>query len=189
MKEIKGHLIDACIKGERRAQFELYDRCFSELMSVCRRYRSDKDDVNDLLNTGFYKVLKGLHTYGGNVPFKAWIRKIMINSIIDMYRREKRRPEIVELNIQSEKNVSYNIDINSCDEMFDAEELELMITKLPDRSRQVFNLFAIDGYGHKEIAKMMNITIGTSKWHLANARKLLQQMIRQVQNISKVSGG
>lgn len=185
--DVDEKLIRACIRGDRKAQFELYDKCFSTLMSVCRRYRQASEDLNDLLNMGFYKILKGLPKYKGSAPFEAWMRRVMINTIIDEYRKTARGPEIVEMNAVVENMAVGDFDAASA-YRFDSEELEEMLLHLPVKSRQVFNLFAIDGYGHKEVAEMMCISVGTSKWHLANARNKLQQMMAERQQTTKASG-
>ncbi|MCI5057078.1 MAG: RNA polymerase sigma factor [Flavobacteriales bacterium] len=175
---ITEELIKKCVGNERRAQFKLYELSFGFLMSVCLRYRKNKDLAQESLNTGFLKVLKGLKSYKTNVPFIAWSKRIMINSIIDEFRKENRQ----KVNYAFEENgtlenLMHNVDWNAADENFDAEELRSLLFELPDMTRKVFNMFAIDGYNHGEISEMFGISKGTSKWHVNSARRQLQLMV------------
>jgi len=184
---ISQQLLQDCIKGDRRAQFQLYKSCFNILMGVCMRYKKDEAEAASVLNVGFLKILNNLEKHRPEVPFEAWIRRIMINTVIDEFRKNRKVRELIEHTDFTESN-AYNkaIDYNTADQKFDAERLELFIKKLPPVSQKVFNLYAIDGYSHKEIGKMLGISDGTSKWHLSSARKKLQEMIHQAINASKV---
>lgn len=175
---IDAQLLKACKRKDRMAQHQLYKRCFSLLMSVCIRYKNDHDEARAILNLGFLKILNNLEKYKKSVPFEAWIRRIMINTIIDEFRKNKKERETIEYN-NFERVEDYNnyINFNTADLQFDAEELEMMVKQLPEMSQKVFNLFAIDGYSHKEISQMLGMSTGTSKWHVAFARKELKQMI------------
>lgn len=173
-------LLEACVKRDRKAQFLLYKKCYGILMSVCLRYKRNREDAAGLVNICFLKVLQKIEKYNETASFEAWIRKIMVNTIIDEYRKEKKALESMEYS-DFQNNTYYNqhIDFNIADRHFDAEELEIMLKELPPVSRQVFNLFAIDGYGHKEISEMLNISEGTSKWHVNFARTKLKEMIEK----------
>jgi len=172
-------LIKRCIEQDRRAQYELYKKCFSMLMSVCIRYEKNRSDAEALLNMGFLKIVTKLDRYQTSIPFEAWIRRIMINTIIDEYRKNKKEQETLEYTDFEDHHYNRSIDYNAADKLFDAEELQLMINDLPTVSQRVFNMHVIDGYSHKEISDMLNISIGTSKWHVSNARKLLKERIEQ----------
>lgn len=144
------------------------------------RYEKDDDSAKDLLNQGFLKILTNLKKYNQDVPFEPWIKRIMINVVIDNYRKNAKYKE----QIWSEENekleyLSNETINNEADEQFSAEELERMIRSLPEASQKIFNLYAIDGYNHKEIAAMLKISDGTSKWHLSFARKKLKAMIKE----------
>ncbi|MEO0473398.1 MAG: RNA polymerase sigma factor, partial [Bacteroidota bacterium] len=167
-----------------RAQSALYRQCFSILMGVCIRYAQQEEEAHSLLNQGFLKILQKLDTRRENVPFEAWIRRIMINTIIDEYRRTKKYRETHRgIDQYTHTHLAHAVDWNEADRQFDAEAIENLLQRLPAMTRQVFNLFAIDGYSHKEIAKMLNISDGTSKWHVSTARKQLQGMMAtEVQN-------
>jgi RNA polymerase sigma-70 factor (ECF subfamily) len=171
-------ILESCKKGDRKAQFRLYQEYYPVLMSVCMRYRKDKSEAVALLNTGFLKIITNLHQYRTETPFEAWIRKIMINTLIDDFRANSRKNEIIEYREQLDHTGNdHFLDYNLADQLFDAEQLESVIQQLPPMARQVFNLFAIDGYAHKEISTMLSISEGTSKWHLNFARNRLQEIL------------
>lgn len=177
---IEPTLLQACRKNDRKAQFQLYESCFSLLMSVCVRYKRDRNDAKAILNQGFLKILTNLDKYDEKIPFGAWIHRIMVNTIIDEYRKYKKENELTQYaDFTVHNSFDNRVDFNLADQMFDAEEVEYFIKQLPPMTLQVFNLSEIDGYSHKEIAKMLNIAEGTSKWHLSNARKKLKALIAE----------
>ena len=176
--QIDKKLVKACKKGDRKAQYQLFKRCFPVLMGVCTRYRRDRHEAESMVNSGFLKILSNLDKYTTKVPFEAWIRRIMINTLIDDFRKQKKYQETFEHRDFTEPIHDGNlIDFNEADQNFDAEQLLQMIETLPPMSQKVFNLFAIDGFSHKEIAKMLGISEGTSKWHTNFARSKLQEQI------------
>lgn len=176
-------LILSCTKNDRKAQFELYKICYTMLMSVCYRYKNEKSEAEALLNQGFLKILTNLDKYNDSVPFEAWSRKIMINTIIDEYRKTRKDKEHIEYaDFQEPVYDQQSVDYNEADKEFNAEELKLMLEKLPDMSKKVFNLYAIDGFTHKEISEMLSISVGTSKWHVSFARTELKKLIEKKLN-------
>lgn len=178
--QIDKKLLRNCQKGDRKAQYQLFKSCFSVLMGICVRYRSDEQEVQSMVNTGFLKILSNLDTYSDKTPFEAWIRRIMINTLIDDFRKNKNyRQRTTHTDFSEEINTHDLIDYNEADQQFDAEQLTQMIQALPPMSQKVFNLFAIDGYSHKEISEQLGVSEGTSKWHLSTARKQLQAMLRK----------
>ncbi len=175
---INNQLIQACIRKERKAQYELYKSTYGILMAICLRYERNKEDAEFLLNKAFLKILTNLESYSPKVPFEAWIRRITINTAIDEYRKAQRsKVDYVEEPMQLA--ALSEMDYNEADKRFDAEELIALVQKLPPVSQKVFNLYIIDGYNHKEIAEQLGMSEGTSKWHLSSARKKLQEMMRQ----------
>ncbi len=176
---IQPELIAACINGERKAEYELYRVTFSYLMSICIRYTRNSDKAKEVLNMGFLKVLTNLNKYNPEVPFKPWIRKIMINTLINEYKKEKIHYGNIKYVEQYYETDQY-ADINEALPKIDAEQIYGFIEKLPPASQQVFNLYFIDGYKHKEIAELLHITEGTSKWHLNCAREKLKEMIKGI---------
>lgn len=179
--QIEKELLILCQKKDRRAQFQLYRNCFSVLMSVCLRYKPNRSEAEEVLNTGFLKVLTNLNKYNESVPFDAWIRRIMINTLIDDYRTTQRHREVIQYTDFNETPyISQEFDLNEAQKQFDSEDLEKLLRELPPLTQKVFNLYAIDGYSHKEIATMLFMAEGTSKWHVSNARKILQEKIASI---------
>src|SRR5690606_21652607 len=116
-------LIKSCIKEDRKAQSELYRLCYSIMLSVCLRYERNKEEAEFMLNLAFFKILQNLKNYQTSIPFEAWIRRITINTVIDEYRKNKRRREkFIEESTSVAKTES--LDFNTADQKFDAEDLE-----------------------------------------------------------------
>ncbi|MGZ3901671.1 MAG: RNA polymerase sigma factor [Bacteroidia bacterium] len=173
---IQPQLIALCIKRDRKAEYELYKNTYSYLMSICLRYTRDKDTASAILNMGFMKILSNLEKYNLAIPFKVWIRKIMVNTLIDEYRKLKREREKVSYVEEYYDSTDFS-EANEALSKIDCQQIYDLIAKLPEASRQVFNLYVIDGYTHKEIADMIGISEGTSKWHLNAARQKLKEQI------------
>ena len=176
---VNEEIIQACIKKERKAQFELFKLCYGFLMAICRRYYSNKEDSEAILNKAFLKILDNLKKYRTEVPFKLWIRRIMINTIIDEFRKEKKYKEQIHFSDSPVENK--NADLNIADLKLDAAYLYNMLDQLPEMSKRIFCLYAIDGFKHAEIAEQMEISEGTSKWHVSNARSLLRDMLEKIE--------
>lgn len=175
--KINQELIAQCVKGNQRAQLKLYDQCYSYMMSICIRYCKDKQEAGARLNLSFLKVLKHLEKYNQEGSFKSWIAKITMRSIIDEFRTQQKHYEhhqyhgepINDALIPNGKlHLSYE---------FDADHILHVINRLPPMDKQVFNMFAIDGYTHKEIAEYLNISVSTSKWHVFEARRKLKESL------------
>ncbi len=180
-------LIRDCIKGKRRAQFEMYKLCYPVLLGVCRRYRSNEDEVAGMVNAGFLKILNNLKKYAPGVPFEAWIKRIMINLLIDDYRKHKKEKEktfYAETDVLVAEGRA--VDFNDAEKYFDASHIEGIINSLPGLACQVFNLYAVDGYSHNEIGVQLGISQGTSKWYLSEARKKIREQLALELKKSKV---
>jgi RNA polymerase sigma-70 factor (ECF subfamily) len=173
---IQPQLIALCIKQDRKAEYELYKLTYSYLMSICMRYSRDKDSASGALNMGYLKILNNLKTYRPEIPFKAWIRRIMVNTLIDEYRKNKREREKVTY-VEEYYDSSDFSEVNEALARIDYKHLLDQINILPDATKKVFNLFAIDGFSHKEIGELLGISEGTSKWHLNAARQKLKEYI------------
>lgn len=171
-------LLQAAAQGDRKAQYQLYRQCFPVLMAVCLRYRRDAGEAAAALNDGFLKILQNLHRYSGDAPFEAWIRRVQINTLIDQFRREAKWRDSIVLSEKMEQEAGVGgVDWNEADRRFDSEQLEGLLQRLPPVSRQVFNLFALDGFSHAEIAALLGMSEGTSKWHVSFARSQLRNWI------------
>lgn len=187
--EIDKALINACANGDRKAQFELYNQSFPALMNVAFRYYNNRDDASAIVNQCFLKVLKGLPSFikvQTTASYIVWIRKIMTNTLIDEYRKNGKKKEITqkiddEVFLESISPEEYN-DI---EKFIEDEALYEMLSKLTEIQRNVFNLFAIDGYSHKEIGDALIISETNSKWHLSQARKKLQSELKMQVNKQK----
>ena len=181
-------LLQDCSKGNRKAQYQLYRLCFAFLMGVCYRYKNNEADAAAIMNEGFLKILNNLNKYQPEVPFEAWAKRIMINTIIDEFRKDRKVRELIDYKDFSDSDDSTGLfELNETAQQMEAEDLELLIRKLPPVSQKVFNLYAIDGYKHQEISQLLDITEGTSKWHLSFARKKLQEMLQQTTDYKRKS--
>jgi len=168
-------LIARCIREEPKAQYELYRALYGTLMAICSRYERNRQDATAKMNQGFLKILTNLGGKRPEVPFDPWARRIMINTVIDGYRKDRERKSIETMEQRMEDvNTS---DVNEFLVHMEAEDFAAMLERVPPMSRNVFNLFAIDGFAHAEIASLLGISEGTSKWHVSHARSILQQAI------------
>lgn len=172
-------LITACINRERRAEYELYKLTYNYLMSICIRYTNNKEEAEEALNTGFLKILINLSRYKAEIPFKVWLRKVMINTLIDTYRKQKRYKEQIKY-VEDYIETSDFSDVNNALTRMDTEQIYNLIGQLPPMSQKVFNLYAIDGFAHKEIAEMLGMSEGTSKWHLSFSRQQLKEKLTKM---------
>lgn len=177
---IQPNLIDSCIRRDRKAEYELYKLSYSYLMGICLRYAKDRDTASEMLNLGYMKILKNLSTYKPEIPFKAWIRRIMVNTLIDEYRKTRRERENLTFVENYYDSVDYS-EVNEAMSRMDFSAILEHINALPEATKKVFNLFAVDGYSHKEISELLGISEGTSKWHLNAARQKLKEQIAQQQ--------
>ena len=175
-------LLEDCRNNKRRAQFELYRKCYGILMSICLRYEKNSMDAEEILNMGFLKIVTKLDKYTDNIPFEAWIRRIMINTIIDEFRKNKKEKEALEYTDFNGVHENKSVTQNEADLMYDAEELQIMIRQLPNVTQKVFNMHVIDGFSHKEIAEELSMSVGTSKWHVSNARKILRDLLEKTRS-------
>ncbi len=178
----KPQLIEACKKGDRKAQEELYKQCFSPLISICFRFANNKDDAAILLNEAFFKILQNIEKQNPNIPFMAWTRRITVNHCINEYRKDKTRKKYIETTDDEtlSRHSDLEIDLDDSGE-YSAEVLEIVkkeILNLPATTQEVFQLFILDGLSHKEIADSLGMQEGTSKWHVNNARKKLKEVLK-----------
>ena len=165
-------LIQACIRKERWAQKLLYEEFYGRMMGVCLRYASSEDEALDILHEGFIKVFKHISKYQAGTSLGAWIRRIMVNTAIDYYRKTiRRRTEDIEQ--------AFQISSGEADAVSQCTEKEIMaaIQELSPAYRAVFNLYVIEGYSHREIAEMLDITESTSRSNLVKARLKLKEIL------------
>jgi len=172
-------LLKGCINNDRVYQQKFYQRFYGKMMSLCSRYTNNREDAMELLNSGFMKVFLNVKSFKSDGSLEGWIRKIIFNHILENHRGNIRYKEIMTYPDKDFDTVE-NKDVVSD---LQAGDIIRMIGLLPPSSRMVFNLFAIEGYSHDEISKLLKISTGTSKWHVAFAREKLKKMILEEDKI------
>ncbi len=167
-------LIKGCIEGDRDSQRMLYQHYYSYSLSICLRYANNIEDAREILNDAFMKVFGRINQFSQETEFKSWLRRILINTAIDHYRKNVKHLYQQDISTNQVIDVAAsNMTLNN----LAYEELMEMILRLPLSYRTVFNLYVIDGYTHEEIANQLEISSGTSKSHLSKAREKLRAMI------------
>lgn len=162
-------LVTACARGERWAQKALYESYFHQLLPVCNRYAANSSEAMDLLHEGFIKIFKNIDRYQPNTSLGAWMRRLTINTCIDQYRKEvRRRTEDVD--------ASFDLSTDEADAVSQCSEKEILaaVQQLSPVYRTIFNLYAIEGFSHKEIGEQLGITESTSRSNLVKARQKLK---------------
>lgn len=179
MDEIKG-IIEGCVKGEKRAQDNLYKMFAARLFGVCLRYAKNRMEAEDVLQEVFVKIYNNIHTYHNDGSFEGWLRRIAVNTSITAYRKNLKHAfhEDVEDMVKTKNDPVAFEDLE-----FTQEEMMKCIEKLPSGYKTVFNLYVIEGFMHKEIADMLDIDVNTSKSQLSRAKTYLQ---RELAEISKI---
>ncbi|RYY68985.1 MAG: sigma-70 family RNA polymerase sigma factor [Chitinophagaceae bacterium] len=166
-------LIEGCISNDRKAQELLYRNYYKSMMSICLRYCSNETDALAILNTAFYKVFKNINRYDETrATIYTWIRAIVVNESLHHINAAKTKIAPVELTAADHVHIEPTVF-----EKIREANLLLLIQQLAPATKAVFNLFVMEGYTHKQIGEMLNISEGTSKWHLNDARKKLQDLI------------
>lgn len=160
-----------CVQNKIQHQQELYNRFYPTMMASVLRYTNDRDEASSILNNGFLRVLKKINTFNKEGSLEGWIRRIIIHSVSDYFRYKNPPIEILKDTIP-ENTSSINIESK-----YDYNLLLNVLNELPQTTRLVINLFIIDSFSHKEIAQMLGISENTSKWHVANGRKILQEKL------------
>lgn len=177
-------LIEGCMRGDRRAQQRVHELFYGKMMSVCLRYTKNTDQAKDILQDGFIKVFNGMDKFNQAGSFEGWIRRIMVNTAIDHFRRTKNsylllgeERSIEDFADQDEEDILAEEDH---DEEWDVKPADIInaMQKLTPAYRAVFNLFVFEELTHKEIAEMLGINIGTSKSNLAKAKHNLKKLLR-----------
>ena len=179
MKISEAQLIKGCCQGDRALQRELYRRYSGAMLMVCVRYSKNREDAEDILQEGFIKVFKNIKSFKQQSTLGYWIKRIMVNTALNFQRKKLYLFPMVELNEESGISLDEQA-ISNCG----LQELTGMIQQLPVGCQIIFNLYAIEGYTHKEIAGLLKISQGTSKSQYARARTLLKQMICRANNIN-----
>lgn len=169
-------LIEMAVENNRQAQQQIYAKFSPKMLSVCRQYIKDIHHAEDVMITGFMKVFTNLKHFEHKGSFEGWIRRIMVYECIDFLRVKNNNfnHQDIEDVTNTESESGYEL------EEFSVDEIQNLIDNLPDGYKMVFNLYAIEGYKHQEIAQMLKISEGTSKSQLSHARKVLQLQITEL---------
>ncbi|HMO33155.1 MAG TPA: RNA polymerase sigma factor [Lacibacter sp.] len=166
-------ILTGCLANDRKSQKLLYDTYAPRMYAVCLRYMGNADDAQDVLQDGFVKIFRNLGKFRSEGSFEGWLRRIFVNTAIEQLRRKK-------LNLSlSEKEEQVEYPAASAPDRLQEKDLLELVRKLSPGYRTIFNLYVVEGFGHKEIADMLHISEGTSKSQLARARMILQDKIRQ----------
>lgn len=173
-------LINMSIKGHNDYRQELYNRYKNKLFVVCLRYANDKEQAEDFLHNGFIQIYKNLHNFRGEGSFEGWLSRIVTNESLTYFRKNK-------LSLSKLHDTYDSVSDSNTFEDMCADDLLKIINSLPNGFRTVFNMYAIDGYNHKEIAEKLNISEGTSKSQLSRARTWLQNKLKKIEKIEKIA--
>jgi RNA polymerase sigma-70 factor (ECF subfamily) len=165
-------LIQKCKRNDTKAQSEIYKLFSSKLFAICLKYSRNHAEAQDILHDAFLVIFKKITQFKSKGSFEGWLKRIVINTALQRYRKKGVLEIVNEELIEDVKVEIDNDDVN-------IDFLLKCIQELPDRYRLVFNLYVLDGYSHKEIAKMLNITTGTTKSNLARARMILRNKIEK----------
>ncbi|MDX5347176.1 MAG: sigma-70 family RNA polymerase sigma factor [Hymenobacteraceae bacterium] len=171
-EHIDKELIEGCRKGDLKFQKLLYKQFYGFALSVCMRYVDNRDEASEILNDGFMKVFTNIGNFDQGKSFKGWIRRIMVNTAIDHYRKNKHHYSTLDLVYADSETTTEDVM-----EKISAAEIMAMVQQLSPSYRMVFNLYVMEGYTHPEIAEKLEITEGASKSNLHKARVKLQKMI------------
>ncbi len=170
-------IIEGCRKNDRKFQEILYRKYAPAMYTVCLGYAGDRNNAQDILQDGFVKVFQNIKKFNGNntnSTLEGWIRRILVNTAIDYFRKKSRLNNIIS---ENEPVENINNSENRVLEKLEMEDIVNQLNRLPEGARIIFNLFALEGYSHKEIAARLNITEGTSKSQFSRARELLKKML------------
>lgn len=167
-------LIKKVIKGHPRAQKTFYEMFAPKMYGVAIRYSRDRDEANDILQEGFIKIFNNLHSFRSEGSLEGWVRRTIVNTAINYYKKNVKHHH--QANMDMVMIFEESDTVSAIDKM-SADELLQKISELPDGYRTVFNLNVIEGYTHKEIGEMLDISENTSKSQLARAKSYLQKRI------------
>jgi len=166
-------IIKACRAGDRLGQRALYDQYASKMMGICMRYCKQREDAEDALCNGMYRIMSKIDQYTGEGNFEGWMKRIIINECLMHLRKKKVRYDEIEEHLHLATN-----DLSVEDELIYQDVLKLL-DYLPPGYRTIFSLYVIDGYKHKEIAELLGISINTSKSQLILAKKRLRDIVKK----------
>ena len=175
-------IIEGCAKHDRKAQQELYDKYARLLLGICLRYSSDKAEAEDILQESFLKIFFNIKDFSGTGSFVGWLRKVAVNTAITHYHKNLK----FRYHIEIDEYVSVETGVTSFEEdFFTSDELYKVLNELPSGYRMVFNLYAIEGYKHKEIAELLGIDTNTSKSQYSRAKAAIREKLEKLGKLKK----
>jgi len=174
-------LIKSCLAKDKKAQKELYKKYAATMFGICLRYCKKRTEAEDILQEAFVKIYSNLKSYRSDGSFEGWLKRITVNTALNFYKSNIKRCFDASIDDMNDSEMPYTEGISNAE--VSAEELLKIINTLADGYRVVFNLYAIEGYSHKEIAQMLNISENTSKSQLSRARSILQQKVLEYKKI------
>ncbi|MDA8972536.1 MAG: RNA polymerase sigma factor [Saprospiraceae bacterium] len=180
-KNNEREIVEGCVRNERKSQELLYREHFDTMMRMCMRYTNDRDKAMEIVNVGFLKVFQKIHTFQFKGSLEGWIRRLVFHCLSDYYRKNSK---YLQFMVFEERDQS---SLEKAHSNLYAEDILKMVNTLPPATQEVFRLYAIEGFTHLEISKNVGISVGTSKWHLSNARKILKKLIDQ-NNLRQYAG-
>ena len=170
-------IIERCAKHEKKAQQSLYDKYSRFLLGICLRYASDKAEAEDILQDSFLKIFFNIKDFSGKGSFLGWLRKVTVNTAITHYHKNLK----YRYHLDIEEYVSVEAGVSSFEEdFFTSDELYKVLNELPSGYRMVFNLYAVEGYKHKEIAELLGIDTNTSKSQYSRAKAVLRDKLEML---------
>ena len=172
-------LIKSCIKGDRASQKAIYDRLAPRMFPLCMRYIGDREAAEDVLQDGFITLFTRLKDFKGEGSFEGWARKIFVTTAL----MELRKKDALKMSEELETVRGMKADLPSQGQNIGYKELMKLVMKLPTGFRTVFNMYAVEGYSHKEIGEILGISESTSRTQLSRARTLLQNKIKEIENV------
>ena len=170
-------IIDGCIKDKRKEQIDLYNHYAPMLLSVCMRYVADKSEAEDILQDSFFKILKSIKEYAGKGHFENWMKKIVVNTAITHFHKEKKHYYHEEIDTVQDIEMQFNLTPHK---ELKVKELYELLKTMPDGYRMIFNLYAIEGFKHKEIAEKLNIDESTSKTQYLRAKNWIIKKMKKL---------
>lgn len=173
-------LIESCKSNNRDAQYKLYSLLSGKMFAVCLRYAKNREAAEDLLQEGFVKVFVNIDKFRGDGSFEGWVLRIIVNTAVEHYRKSTKMYPVMNVD-----DINKDIPWADTGDELELEDLMKMIDKLSHGYKTVFNLYVVEGFSHKEIGEMLEISEGTSKSQLARARYLLMDMVKKSEIVKK----
>jgi RNA polymerase sigma-70 factor (ECF subfamily) len=166
-------LVAGCQRNDRLSQERFYRKFFPAMYRMCRRYANNEDEILEILNNGFLKVFTKIDTFQFKGSLEGWVRRIVFHSLADYYRKQDRKLKFLQV-----EDWDQPTDSRALDKLY-FEDLISIVDRLPAATREVFWRYAVEGFNHAEIGEQLGISVGTSKWHLSNARKKMKELLQQ----------